>query len=161
MRTTDRKADHFMDAALAEAAKAGAKGEVPIGAVVVSEGKIIGRGHNVSITRNDPAGHAEIVALRQAARKRGNYRLSGCTLYVTVEPCPMCAGALIWARVERVVFGAHDEKAGACGSVCDLPANTKFNHRVTVTGGVKAAECRGLLQDFFRERRAQRRTAKN
>lgn len=161
MKKIEKNAAFYMDAALTEAAKAGAKGEVPIGAVVVFEGKIIGRGHNVSISRSDPTGHAEIVALRQAAKKRRNYRLTGCTLYVTVEPCPMCAGAMIWARVERVIFGALDEKAGACGSVCDLPANAKFNHRLTVTGGVKAAECRRLLQEFFRQRRAQRRTAKN
>jgi tRNA(adenine34) deaminase len=145
----------FMRAALEEAREAAAGGEVPVGAVVVLDGGVVGRGHNRPIAESDPTAHAEVEALRDAARRFGNYRLTGATLYVTVEPCVMCAGACLYARVGEVVFGAADDKAGAIVSrarVLDEPA---WNHRVLVTGGVLAAEAGELLQAFFRTRRAE------
>lgn len=143
----------MMDAALAEADQASAAGEVPVGAVVVVGGEIIGSGHNVSVTAHDPSGHAEIVALRKAAETTGNHRLTNATLYVTLEPCVMCAGAIAQARVSRVVFGAYDEKAGALGSVEDLSDSRALNHRVEVNGGLRADESRDLLRGFFASRR--------
>ena len=128
-------------------------GEVPVGAVVVKDGEIIGRGFNRSITSNDPTTHAEIVALRDAAFYLKNYRLTECELYVTLEPCVMCVGAMLHARLTRIVFGAHDPKTGACGSVIDLPAEKKLNHHATFEGGVLAEECSQLLKAFFAERR--------
>jgi tRNA(adenine34) deaminase len=145
----------FMRQALAEARAGGAAGEVPIGAVVVLAGEIVGRGHNRPLGSTDPTAHAEVLALREAARRLGNYRLPGATLYVTVEPCVMCAGACLHARVGALVFGAADSKAGAVVSrarVLDAPA---WNHRVRVTGGVLAAEAAQLVQAFFRTRRAE------
>lgn len=143
----------WMGEALALARAAGERGEVPVGAVVVGDGAIIGRGGNAPIAASDPTAHAEIAALRDAGRARGNYRLPGCTLYVTIEPCAMCAGAILHARIARVVFGARDPKTGACGSVIDLFAVDELNHHATVAGGVLAAECGGLLSDFFAVRR--------
>ncbi len=128
-------------------------GEVPVGAVVVKDGEIIGRGFNRSIISNDPTTHAEIVALRDAALYLKNYRLTDCELYVTLEPCVMCVGAMLHARLTRIVFGAHDPKTGACGSVIDLPAEKKLNHHATIEGGVLAEECSQLLKAFFAERR--------
>ncbi len=142
-----------MRAALAEAEQAAGVGEVPVGAIVVQGGDIVGRGHNRSITDNDPSGHAEIVALRAAAGSRENYRLPGTTLYVTLEPCVMCAGAIAQARVSRVVFAAYDSKAGALGSAEDLTASRALNHRFEVNGGVLADESSELLQRFFASRR--------
>jgi len=125
-----------------------------VGAVLADEGgRILARAHNAPIGRNDPTAHAEILALRAAARALGNYRLPGTTLYVTIEPCAMCAGALVWARVRRLVFGAPDPKAGACVSLYRLPEDPRLNHQVQVTGGVREAECRALMQEFFRNRR--------
>jgi tRNA(adenine34) deaminase len=143
----------FMRAALAEAQLAWDVGEVPVGAVVVCEGAIIGRGYNHPITSHDPTTHAEIAALRAAAKQRQNYRLPDCTLYVTLEPCAMCVGALLHARVTRVVWGATEPKTGACGSVIDLPSVAKLNHQTTFEGGVLAEECGNLLKAFFAERR--------
>ena len=144
-----------MEAALAEARKAWEKGEVPVGAVVVDPaGEIIGRGHNQPIASADPTAHAEIVALRQAAAHRRNYRLPGCSLYVTIEPCIMCLGALLQTRIRRLVFGAADPKGGACVSLYRLPEDARLNHRIEVVPGVAEAECRGLLQEFFRQRRS-------
>lgn len=140
----------YMRKALAEAKEAAAKGEVPVGAVVVRAGEIIGRGHNLRETLADSSAHAEILALREAARKTGDWRLPDCTLYVTIEPCPMCAGALVQFRVARLVYGARDPKAGAVDSVVDLVRNPHFNHRVEVTSGVLEEECRALIQEFFR-----------
>ncbi|MHB9155897.1 MAG: tRNA adenosine(34) deaminase TadA [Endomicrobiales bacterium] len=150
MRRAD---DYFLREALKEAKKAEAKGEVPVGAVVVLDDTIVGRGHNLPITRRDPAAHAEILALRKAAKKLANYRLPGCRIYVTIEPCPMCAGALVWARVAEVVFGAADPKAGACGSVFNIVYNKKLNHRLKIRGGVLEQECRSLIQQFFKDKR--------
>jgi tRNA(adenine34) deaminase len=144
----------FMREALAMAAKAGTVGEVPVGAIVVKDGDIVGRGWNQPISAHDPTGHAEIRALRDAATRLGNYRLPGCELYVTLEPCTMCAGAIMHARISRLVFGAADPKTGACGSVLDLFAEPRLNHHCSVTGGLLAAECGGLLSDFFISRRS-------
>jgi len=143
-----------MDAAIREAIAAGARGEVPVGAVVVLEGRELARAGNDSIATSDPTGHAEIRALRAAAHKVGNYRLPGATLYVTVEPCAMCVGSALHARVGRLVYGCADPKGGAAGSVVDLCADPRLNHRIAVTGRVAEDDCRALLQEFFRARRA-------
>lgn len=149
-------ADEGMAAALAEARKAWEAGEVPIGAIVVDPaGLIIGRGHNRPIAAQDPTAHAEIVALRRAAAFVRNYRLPGCTLYVTIEPCIMCVGALLQARIQRLVFGAADPKGGAAASLFRLAADPRLNHRLEVVSGVAAAACRQLLQDFFRDKRTK------
>lgn len=145
--------DHFMRECLREAAAAQAAGEVPVGAVVVRGGQIIGRGHNRSIGMHDPTAHAETIALRAAGAAAGNYRLVGAELLVTVEPCVMCVGALIHARVQRVVFGCGDPKAGALGGLINLAAHAGFNHRFAVRPGVCAEEARALLQRFFQARR--------
>ena len=142
-----------MQAAITEARGAAAEGEVPVGAVVSIDGEIIARAHNRVITSHDPSGHAEILALREAGAVRENYRLPGTTLYVTLEPCAMCMGAIIHARVARLVFGAYDSKAGAAGSVIDLVDSPASNHRFEVNGGVLADDCGSLLRDFFRSRR--------
>lgn len=144
----------FMQLALEEARRAAAAGEVPVGAVVVLEGEILGRAHNASIGLSDPTAHAEILALRGAAAKVGNYRLPGAALYVTVEPCAMCAGALLHARVARLIYGAPDPKAGAVSSVLRLLETPGLAHRVAVTTGIRAEECGALLRDFFQARRA-------
>ena len=146
----DREA---MDAALAQARLAAEGGEVPIGAVIVREGEIIARGQNRVLRDVDPTAHAEIVALREGALALGNYRLSGCTLYVTLEPCAMCAGAMIHARIDRVVLAAADPKAGACGSVLSVLNHPQLNHQMQVEHGIGAEESAELLRGFFRERR--------
>ena len=143
----------FMAQALALAREAEAAGEVPVGAVLVDDGAVIATGHNASIGSHDPSAHAEIRALREAGRRRGNYRLPGTTLYVTLEPCPMCAGALVQARVARLVYGASDPRAGAAGTVFDLVRSSELNHRMDVTGGVCEQEAGDLLRAFFRARR--------
>ncbi|WP_051361915.1 tRNA adenosine(34) deaminase TadA [Solimonas soli] len=152
----------FMRHALLLARRAQLAGEVPVGALVVREGRIVGEGWNRPIAGHDPSAHAEMLALRAAAQKLGNYRLTGSTLYVTLEPCVMCAGAIVHARVQRLVFGAWDPKAGAVSSVYDVIATPKLNHRVDWHGGVLEASCAELLRGFFRERRAaqSRRSAK-
>ena len=147
---TDQEA---MEAALAEARKAGEAGEVPIGAVMVREGGIVARGQNRVLREFDPTAHAEIVALREAAAALGNYRLNGCTLYVTLEPCAMCAGAMIHARLDRLLFAAADPKAGACGSVLEVLNHPRLNHQMHVEQGILAEEATELLRGFFRERR--------
>jgi len=145
--------EFFMRHALTLAREAWDAGEVPVGAVVVKDGEIVGRGFNAPISRHDPTAHAEIMALRAAAERLGNYRLPGCSLYVTLEPCAMCMGAIFHARIARVVYGASDLKTGACGSVIDLPADARLNHHAEVTGGILAGECGGLLSGFFAQRR--------
>jgi len=142
-----------MRAALAEAQRARNTGEVPVGAVVMSGGEIIGSGHNRNVGDADPSAHAEIVALRAAAATAGNHRLPTATLYVTLEPCVMCVGAIAQARVARVVFGAYDKKAGALGSMIDLGDSRALNHRFEINGGLLSEECAVLLKDFFEERR--------
>jgi tRNA(adenine34) deaminase len=143
-----------MRAALDEARLAPASGDVPIGAVVLdAEGSVIGRGHNVRERDGDPTGHAELVAIRAAATAAGEWRLSGCTLAVTLEPCTMCAGAIVLARLDRLVFGAYDPKAGAVGSLWDVVRDRRLNHRPEVVGGVLADECAAVLDDFFARQR--------
>lgn len=151
---------HFMAQALALAGEGAAAGEVPVGALVVRDGNIIGRGFNQPIGRHDPTAHAEIVALREAAAHVGNYRLPGCTLYVTVEPCAMCAGAIQHARIARVVYGTAEPKTGACGSVVDLFAEPRLNHHAEVCGGILAAESAALIAAFFKQRRQEIRAAR-
>lgn len=145
--------EEFMEMALALAREARQAGEVPVGAVVVKDGEVVGRGFNSPISRVDPTAHAEILALREAARRAGNYRLEGTTLYVTLEPCAMCAGALVQARVARLVFGSRDLRFGGVRSKFRLADNELLNHQVEVVEGVLAAECVGMLRDFFEERR--------
>jgi tRNA(adenine34) deaminase len=145
--------ERFMREALALAGQGAEAGEVPVGALLVLDGQVVGRGFNAPIGRHDPSAHAEMLALRDAAAALGNYRLPGSTLYVTLEPCAMCAGAMLHARVARVVFGAPDPKTGACGSVVNLFAEPRLNHHASVSGGVLAEECGQVLRDFFRGRR--------
>lgn len=150
---TDAQDQHWMSEALSLAKRAGLEEEVPIGAVIVREGEIVGRGWNRNIGLNDPSAHAEIMAMRDAGKKLGNHRLPGCSLYVTLEPCPMCAGAMIHARLARVVFGADDPKTGAAGGVFDLLRDPAHNHRIEVKRACLAEECSALLKNFFRQRR--------
>lgn len=149
--------EKFMRAAIREAMKAWEKDEVPVGAVIVKDGKIIARGYNLRETKKDPTAHAEMIALRKAARKLGGWRLSGCDMYVTLEPCPMCAGALINSRLDAVYFGAHDPKAGCCASLYRLPQDERFNHRLAAEGGILEEQCGRLLTDYFRAKRRGRR----
>jgi len=143
----------WMAEALAEARLAAAEGEVPIGAVVVCEGRIVGRGRNARERLHDPTAHAEMLALQEAARTLGRWRLTGASIYATLEPCPMCAGALVNARIDRLVYAVPDPKAGAAGTLFDVPRDPRLNHRVEVSIGVLAEECSELLKEFFRERR--------
>ncbi|MCL2076635.1 MAG: tRNA adenosine(34) deaminase TadA [Betaproteobacteria bacterium] len=149
--------EFFMREALYQAESAGCLGEVPVGAIIIRAGEIVGRGFNTPIGDHDPSAHAEIIALRNAGQILGNYRLPDCELFVTLEPCAMCAGAILQARIARVVYGARDLKTGAHGSVIDLFAEARLNHQTKIIGGVLAAECGKLLQEFFAERRAQQR----
>ncbi len=142
----------FMRQALEEARKSMINGEVPVGAVVVAEDKILSRAHNESISSHDPTAHAEVIALRRACRKRKNYRLPDCDLYVTLEPCPMCLGAMVQARIKRLVFGAYDPKAGAVSSIMSFPFG-RLNHRLEIKSGILAEECGELLKSFFKEKR--------
>ena len=148
----------FMQAAIALAKQAAENGEVPVGAVVVKDGEIIGRGCNAPIGLNDPSAHAEILALRDAANNIGNYRLVDCTLYVTLEPCAMCSGAVQHARIANLVYGASDLKTGACGSVINLMAEEKLNHHTKVKSGVLADEAGQILSDFFKQRRLNKKS---
>lgn len=158
MPTVAEKLDHagFMRRALVEAQRAFAEDEVPIGAVVVQDRQVIARAHNRPAHLTDPTAHAEILALRRAARKLGNYRLTGCTLYVTIEPCAMCAGAIVQARLRRLVFGARDPKAGACGTALKVLNHRKLNHQVEMVRGILAADCAALIQEFFRKKRQRK-----
>jgi tRNA(adenine34) deaminase len=154
LKTGEPSDDHFMDHALDEARKAEAAGEVPVGAIVVLNGSIIGRGFNQPVSTLDPTAHAEILALREAARNTENYRVTGSTMYCTVEPCIMCAGALIHARVARLVYGAADPRAGAAGSIYNVLTDPRLNHRLSVFPGLRRGECGGLLAAFFEKRRS-------
>lgn len=155
-----RNDDDFMRVALTLARQAELSGEVPVGAIVVKNGTIIGRGSNAPISRHDPSAHAELLALRDAAQHLGNYRLIGCELFVTLEPCVMCVGAIFHARIARVVFGASDLKTGACGSVLNLFNEQRLNHHTEMTAGILAEECGQLLSSFFAARRAQQQNIK-
>ncbi|MEE9421929.1 MAG: tRNA adenosine(34) deaminase TadA [Gammaproteobacteria bacterium] len=150
MSETDNR---WMQVAIQLAEQAARKGEVPVGAIIVMGGQVIGEGWNQPISTNDPTAHAEIMAIRNAAIRIKNYRLTGTTLYVTLEPCLMCAGSMVHARIERLVYGATDPKRGAVNSTCHALESQGLNHRIQVEGGVMAAECGGLLQTFFREKR--------
>jgi len=152
-RPTTSLDELFMEEALRAAQRALDAGEVPVGAIVVSDGKVIARGWNRNITNSDPTAHAEIVALREAGTIIGNHRLSDCDLFATIEPCPMCAGALVHARIKRLVYGANDPKAGAVYSVMQVLNHPQLNHKLEVRGGVLAGRCAELLQTFFRNRR--------
>ena len=152
--------EKFMRYASLLAEKAAAINEIPVGAVVVANGEIIGEGYNQSILLNDPSAHAEMIAIRQAGSAMNNYRLLDCTLYVTLEPCPMCAGLLVHSRINRLVFAAADEKTGAAGSVMNLVAHDKLNHQISITPGIMAKECSELISSFFKRRRAEIKAAK-
>lgn len=145
-----------MKEALAEAKKAAAAGEVPVGAVIVKDGEIIGRGHNETETAKDPTAHAEMIAIRQAAKNLGGWRLTGCTMYVTTEPCSMCAGAIVWSRISRLFIGTMDPKAGACGSVFNIPQESRLNHFVEIETGLMQEECSSLMKSFFKELRKRK-----
>ncbi|MDI3489072.1 MAG: tRNA adenosine(34) deaminase TadA [Thauera propionica] len=147
--------EDYMRAAMEQALQAGACDEVPVGAIVVLDGEIVGRGFNQPIGRHDPTAHAEIMALRDAGQRLGNYRLPGCELFVTLEPCAMCSGAIMHARIARVVYGARDPKTGVAGSVLDLFAETRLNHHAAIEGGVLADECGRMLSSFFAARRSK------
>ena len=147
--------EYYMRLALAEAAKAAADGETPVGAVLVADGQVVVAAHNMRETWRDATAHAEILVIREACRALGRWRLTGSTVYVTIEPCPMCAGALVLSRVDRLVYGAADPKAGAVASVFSIVNNPALNHRLKVTAGVLAAECGEVLRDFFRRRRLE------
>lgn len=147
-----------MQMALEQARLAAEAGEVPVGAVVVSDGQIVGRGQNRNLRDNDPSAHAEIVALREAGARLGNHRLGGCVLYATIEPCAMCAGAMVHARIARLVFGASDPKSGAAGSVLEVINHPRLNHIMEVRSGVMADECSDLLKSFFAEKRGAAKT---
>jgi tRNA(adenine34) deaminase len=147
--------EHYMQIALDLAKHAAREGEVPVGAIVVKEGEVIGRGSNAPISLSDPSAHAEMLAIRDAAKSLGNYRLVDCTLYVTLEPCAMCAGVIQHARLSKLVYGASDPKTGACGSIINLMAEPKLNHHTEVIGGVRSEECGQLLSQFFKLRRSK------
>lgn len=146
--------ERFMDMALKEAALAAERGEVPVGAVAVIDNEVIARGHNLRESLNDPTAHAEVIVIREAALRLNRWRLSDVTLYVTIEPCAMCAGAIVLARIPSVVFGARDPKGGGCGSVFQILQEPGLNHKVEIVEGIKKAECQGILQDFFGRRRS-------
>ncbi|MDL2289623.1 tRNA adenosine(34) deaminase TadA [Clostridia bacterium OttesenSCG-928-F22] len=150
----------FMRQALKEAEKAAAKDEVPVGAVIVYEGKIIARGHNVRESTGDPTAHAEIIALKKAAKKLKSWRLYGCSMYVTLEPCPMCAGAALQARLDAIHFGAYDAKAGCCGTLYDIPQDNRFNHTAAIQGNILQEQCAGVLTEYFRAKRKQKQKEK-
>lgn len=151
----------FMEEALKEAAIAFELGEVPIGAVIEKDGQIIARGHNLTETLKDPTAHAEMIALREAARVLGGWRLLGCNLYVTIEPCSMCAGAMVWSRIDNLYIGAMDPKAGACGSVFQIPCCDKLNHQINVETGIMEEECSSIMREFFVRLRNRKKKSKS
>ena len=149
--------DKYMNEAILEAKKAAEAGEVPIGAVVVKDGEIIAKNYNRMHELGDPTAHAEMLAIREAAKKLGGWRLTGCSMYVTIEPCSMCAGAMIWARIEDLYIGSMDERAGACGSVVNLLDQDSFNHKVNIHTGIMKEECASVITDFFKAIRKDKR----
>lgn len=152
--------DRFMVEALKEARKAFDMGEIPIGAVIVKDDEIIARGHNMTETMKDPTAHAEMIAIRQAAEKLGGWRLPGCSMYVTIEPCSMCAGAMVWARIEKLYIGSMDPKGGACGSVFNIPQEERLNHYIDIQTGIMQEECESMMKEFFiqlRRKKAEER----
>lgn len=157
----NREDAYWMGKAIAQARKAEVMGEVPIGAVIVKDGAVVARGHNLRESRQDPSAHAEMIAIRKAARKLSSWRLTGATLYVTLEPCTMCMGAVILSRLDRVVFGSHDPKGGAAGSLFDLSDDKRLNHSVALTPGVRQEETSAMLSGFFARLRAEKKEARN
>ena len=149
----EKEIKKFMRAALREAAKAGEKGEVPVGAVIVKDGKIIARGHNEREYKHDPTAHAEVVAIRKAGSKLGRWNLSDCDLFVTLEPCAMCGGAIVYSRIRTVYYGADDLRFGCCGTIMNIAQHEKLNHRAEIVGGVMKDECVQPIKDFFKEKR--------
>ena len=147
----------FMEEAFKEARKAAAEWEVPIGAVIVREGEVIARAHNRTEQDKDPTAHAEMLAIREAAKHLGGWRLTGCSMFVTTEPCSMCAGAIVWSRIEKLYIGTMDPKAGACGSLMNIPQDSRLNHYVEIETGLMREECAGLMKDFFRKLRSEER----
>ena len=147
----------YMEEAFREACKAAAEGEVPIGAVIVRDGEIIARAHNRTEQDKDPTAHAEMLAIREAAKHLGGWRLIGCSIFVTTEPCSMCAGAIVWSRIEKLYIGTMDPKAGACGSLMNIPQDSRLNHHVEIETGLMREECAGLMKDFFRKLRSEER----
>ena len=147
----------FMEEAFKEARKAAAEGEVPIGAVIVREGEVIASAHNRTEQDEDPTAHAEMLAIREAAKHLGGWRLTGCSMFVTTEPCSMCAGAIVWSRIEKLYIGTMDPKAGACGSLMNIPQDSRLNHYVEIETGLMREECAGLMKDFFRKLRSEER----
>ena len=150
-----KRMKNFMAEALKEAEKAAEMGEVPVGAVIVREGEVIAKGHNMTESTKDPTAHAEMLAIRQASQKLGGWRLIGCHMYVTAEPCSMCAGAIVWSRIEKLFIGTMDPKAGACGSVFNIPQEKKLNHFVEIETGVMEEECAQIMRAFFRKLRSK------
>ena len=148
---------NYMKEAIKEAQKAAEMGEIPVGAVIVKDGEIISRGHNLTETTNDPTAHAEIIAIREASKVLGGWRLIGCDMYVTMEPCSMCAGALVWSRIEHLYIGADDPKTGACGSVFNIVQDDRLNHQIAVDRGIMAEESSQLVREFFRNLRNKRK----
>ena len=151
----------FMKEALKEALKSYKKDEIPVGAIIVKDNKIIARAHNLKETKHDCTNHAEILAIKKACKKLNSWRLTGCTMYVTLEPCPMCTGALILSRIDNIIIGTMDEKTGACGSVLDLSHDYKFNHILNIESGVLETECKSLIQKFFKELRLRKKKNKS
>lgn len=147
---------NFMIDALAEAEKAMELGEIPIGAVIVKDGIIVGRGHNLTETSKDPTAHAEMIAIREAAKTLGGWRLLGCSMYVTCEPCAMCAGAMVWARLDKVYIGTMDPKAGACGSIFNIPGEQRLNHQIEIETGIMQEECSSIMKAFFKKLRTKK-----
>lgn len=160
MMLTEKEKEYYLHCAIEEAKKAEAKGEVPIGAVVVYQHQIIGRGHNVRELTHDATTHAEMIAIREACQAKGNWRLEECQLFVTLEPCPMCSGAILQSRIPEVYFGAYDKKGGTCGTLMNLLDDDRFNHRSYVEGGLCHDECQKQLQDFFRTLRQRKKEQK-
>lgn len=152
----NKSMDKYMEEALREAKKAAAIGEIPVGAVIVKNGRVIARGHNRTETDKDPTAHAEMIAIRNAAKVLGGWRLPECTMYVTLEPCSMCAGAIVWARIQKLVIGTMDPKAGACGSVFNIVQEPRLNHRVEIETGCMQESCAGLIKAFFRDLRKRK-----
>ena len=150
-----KRMKNFMAEALKEAEKAAEMGEVPVGAVIVRDGEVIAKGHNMTESTKDPTAHAEMLAIRRASQKLGGWRLIGCHMYVTAEPCSMCAGAIVWSRIEKLFIGTMDPKAGACGSVFNIPQEKKLNHFVEIETGVMEEECAQIMRDFFRKLRSK------
>ena len=151
----EKTKEEYMQEALKEANAAAAEGEVPIGAVIVRDGEIIAQAHNRTEQAKDPTAHAEILVIREAAARLGGWRLPGCSMYVTIEPCSMCAGAIVWSRIERLYIGAMDPKAGACGSLYNIPCDSRLNHNVEIETGLMGEECSRLMKDFFRKLRTE------